>query len=318
MAAAAQRVSGLLDAALARATGERAALERLPRRLLGRGDAFDRVAPTRLLLEALERRLEDAPARPEPVVLFLDFGGGGDGARCAAAVLGLLGARRTGGSFVHVAANTPPRGLGALVRTTLVDAGAGAGIAVEVVARPRPLGAAELTGRELREISEACALAIAFAPSGTAALLGADDAPLLGLAHACLLSTPDPEALVGDLPGLAAAVGREPGMDAVSFRIEVEAEGGGRAAFAELGRCSLGPPEDDARERLWQLVDNAKRRRWRAIVTPMHGGAEAGVPLVCPCRSLLERGGHAGVATSRIVPSGNRLVAVGRGRATLA
>jgi hypothetical protein len=319
MSLLAQRVSELFDTALARAKEERATEEKLPRRLLGKGDAFDRIAPTQLLIEAVERGLESAKLARDPVVLFLDFGGGGgDGMRCAAAVIGLLGAKRLGGAFVHVSANTPARGLGALVRTSLVDAGAGAGISVDVVAHAKPLGAAALTHGELAEIAERCALTVSLASGGTAALLGADDVPLLEISNVCALSTPDPEALVGDLPALSAAVGEGSGMDGVSFRIEVEAEGGaGSAPLAELGRCAIGPPEDDARERLWQLLDNAKRRRYRAIVTPTHGGLPAGAPLVCPCRGVLERGGHAGVSTARIVPSGNRLVAVGRGRKTL-
>jgi hypothetical protein len=323
MPSAAQRVCELFDAALARAPEEAMLRERPTRRLLGKGGSFDRIAPTQLLLESVERHLEATPLRRDPAILFLDFAGGGDGARAASALLGVLGARRLGGTLSYVAANTPPRGLGALVRSSLVDAGAGAGLSVEVVAHNRPLGAAELSARDLEEIAQRCALTISFASGGAAALFGPGDARLLELSHVCALTTPDPESLIAELPAFAAATSHDHGVDGVSFVVEVETDDApiDRAekepSRAQLGRCALGPPEDDARERLWQLIDNAKRRRYRALVSPTLGGAPAGPALVCPCRRALERGAHLGVSTTRIVPSGNRLVAAGRGRRTL-
>jgi hypothetical protein len=252
-------------------------------------------------------------------VLFLDFAGGGDGARAAAAIIALLGAQKLGGALVHVAGSTPPRGLGALVRTSLVSAGAGAGILVEVVAHDSPLGAADVPAADLAALASECALIVSFAPGGVGALLGPRAEGLLGLSHVGVVTSPDPESFVAELGALARAVEGELGVDGALFRVEVEAGDDGRdVRFAELGRCSLGPPDGDAGARLWQLIDNAKRKRYRVVVEPTAGGRPIGAPLVCPCRRVLERGALRGVTVTRLVPSGSRLVAVGRGRRTLA
>jgi len=319
MARSARRASEILGSVLARAPRELTGRERLSRKLLGAGGAFDRLVPERLLLEALSLHLETAGLEREPVVLFLDFGGGGDGARASAAAIAMLGATGIGGAFVHAASNTPPRGLGALVRTSLVNAGAGVGILVDVVAHNRPLAAVEISARELAQLASECALIVSFAAGGTGALLGVKAEGLLGLSHVCILTSPDPESFVAELDALARTVEDEPGMDGALLRVEVEAGDDGREIhFAELGRCSLGPPEGDAGARLWQLIDNAKRKRYRVVVEPTAGGSTVGAPLVCPCRRVLERGSLPGVSVTRLVPSGSRLVAVGRGRRTLA
>jgi hypothetical protein len=319
MARSARRASEILGAVLERAPRELTDRERASRKLLGTGGAFDRLVPERLLLEALSLHLESNGLDRDPVVLFLDFGGGGDGARASAAVIALLGAQGLGGAYVHAASSTPPRGLGALVRTSLVDAGAGVGVLVDVVAHNRPLGAVEISDRELTELAAECALVVSYAAGGTGALLGARAEGLLGLSHVCALTSPDPESFVAELGALARAVEGELGVDGALFRVEVEAGDDGRdVRFAELGRCSLGPPDGDAGARLWQLIDNAKRKRYRVVVEPTAGGRPIGAPLVCPCRRVLERGALRGVTVTRLVPSGSRLVAVGRGRRTLA
>jgi hypothetical protein len=319
MARSARRASEILDAVLERAPRDLSDRERLSRKLLGTAGAFDRLVPERLLLEALSAHLENVGLDRDPVVLFLDFGGGGDGARASSAAIALLGAQGGGGAFVHAASNTPPRGLGALVRTSLVNAGAGVGILVDVVAHNRPLGAVEISAPELTELASECTLVVSYAAGGTGALLGARAEGLLGLAHVCVVTSPDPESFVADLGALARTAEGEPGMDGVLFRVEVEAGDDGREVrFAELGRCSLGPPDGDAGARLWQLIDNAKRKRYRVVVEPTAGGSAVGVPLVCPCRRVLERGELRGVSVTRLVPSGNRLAFVGRGRRTLA
>ncbi|MCK9462289.1 MAG: hypothetical protein M0R80_21905 [Proteobacteria bacterium] len=319
MARSARHASEILGAALARAPREIALVERKARRLLVSAGAFDRFVPERLLLEALSLHLESAGLEREPVVLFLDFAGGGDGARAAASIIALLGTQGLGGTFVHAAGSTPPRGLGALVRTSLVSAGAGAGILVDVVAHDHPLGAVEIPGAQLAALAAECALVVSYAPGGVGALLGQRAEGLLGLSHVGVVTFPDPESFVADLGALGRAIDDEPGMDGALFRVEVEAgDAGGTPGFVELGRCTLGPPDGDAGERLWQLVDNAKRWRYRIVVEPTAAGRPVAAPLVCPCRRVLERGSLPGMSVSRIVPSGSRLVAVGRGRATLA
>lgn len=318
MARSARHASEILGAALALAPREIALGERKARRLLVSAGAFDRFVPERLLLEALSLHLENAGLEREPIVLFLDFAGGGDGARAAASIIALLGTQGLGAAFVHAAGGTP-RGLGALVRTSLVSAGAGAGILVDVVAHDTPLGAVEIPGAQLAALASECALVVSYAPGGVGALLGRRAEGLLGLSHVGVVTFPDPESFVADLGALGRAIDDEPGMDGALFRVEVEAgDAGETPGFVELGRCTLGPPDGDAGERLWQLIDNAKRRRYRIVVEPTAAGRPVAAPLVCPCRRVLERGSLPGMSVSRIVPSGSRLVAVGRGRATLA
>jgi hypothetical protein len=319
MARSARHAAERLGAALARVPREVAERERHSRRLLGTATAFDRLAPERLLVEALAHHLELHGIERDPAVLFLDFAGGGDGARAATAAVSLLGARGLGGSFVHVAANTPPRGLGALVRSALANAGAGVGILVDVVAWNAPLGAVALDDGELAGLAADCTLIVAYAAGGAGALLGPAAEGLLRLTHVGVVTAPDPEGLVGELGAIARIVEDEPGMDGALFRLEVEEGEDARGVrFAELGRCALGPPAGDAGERLWQLIDNGKRKRYRVLVEPTAAGRPVGAPLACPCRRLLERGALPGLSVTRVVPSGSRFVAVGRGRRTLA
>jgi hypothetical protein len=106
---------------------------------------------------------------------------------------------------------------------------------------------------------------------------------------------------------------REPGLDALRFWVEVEADG----AYTELGHTVLGD-RGDAPERLWVLLDNARRQRYRIVIEPMCDGLPTGISLVCPCRTVLEQGLLPELVIGRVVRAGNRLVAVGSGRETLA
>jgi hypothetical protein len=160
-------------------------------------------------------------------------------------------------------------------------------------------------------------MVITFAPSGSAGLIPREDRrpdPLLARSHAAVLSFPDPESLVAGLPGLAESVERDPGMDALRFWARVGRESG---ADGDLGRCVLGPG-GDAAERLWVLLDNAKRHRYRILAEPMLDGLPSGDPLICPCRALIESDLLPGLRVERVVPAGDRLVAVGSGEQTAA
>jgi hypothetical protein len=284
------------------------------RRLLGQGDPFDRLVPSRLLDEALARALETVPTSSRPVVAVFDRFGGAEGAAASAGLLPILAGRRPGASFVHVAFNTPARGLGALIRAGLTHAGAELGIPVEVVAHDRPAWALKAAPREIDGIFAGIDVSLTFAPQGAAGLAGGAEAGprrdlLLERSHVAVLSYPDPEALVADLDRLAAIIAEEPGIDAVRFWVQAEGEGGS----GELGHALLADP-GDARERLWVLLDNARRRRYRVLVEPMLRGLPAGEPLVCPCRTLIETGLRESLVIERIVPAGGQLLVAGRGR----
>jgi hypothetical protein len=287
---------------------------RLSRRLLGHGDPFDMLVPSRLLEETFARAMEAIEPGPRPLVVAVDRLGGGEGVATSAALLRILAIRWPGAAFVHVAFNTPARGLGSLIRASLTRAGADAGIPVEVVAHDRPAWALKASPLEADALFEGVDLAIVFASRGAAGL-GGDPADgqrrdlLLERSHAVVLSFVDPESLVADLDRFAAALAGEPGMDAVRFWVQAEGPDG----RGELGHAVLADP-GDARERLWVLLDNARRLRYRVLVEPMLHGLPAGDPLLCPCRTLIETGLRESLVIDRIVPAGGQLLVAGRGR----
>ncbi len=292
--------------------------QRPARRLIASGDPFDRLVPGRLLNEAVGRVLDRAPSSEQPIALFLDRLGGGDGARAAAALIEVLAERWPGVSLIHVAFATPSRGAGALVRTTLTSAGAAAGVMVDVVAHNRPFEGLCLSEADADYLLGDADMVVTYAPGAAGSLTADWEAdrradPILARSHAALISFLDPESLVASLPGAGEAIAGEPGVDAVRYRLEVELEG----EMTELGRAELGGAKNDAGDRLWVLLDNAKRRRYRAIAEPLNRGEGAGLPVVCPCRTLLAESLRGELAVERIVPAGAQLIAVGRGRSTL-
>jgi len=290
--------------------------QRIARQLLCTSDPFDRVVPIKALVEAAGHFLGKASRPDHPLTVFMDRLGGGDGARAASALIGLLGEAWPRGNFVHVAFATPSRGVGALLRANLTRTGADAGMVVDVVAHNRPVEGLRLSADDVERLVGEADLVISFAPGGVAGLTeiegraGADR--LLARSHVVVCSFPDPEALVADLGALGEVVEREPGLDALGFRVEVESDG----AFAELGQTLLGEG-GDAQERLWVLLDNARRQRYRILIEPMRGGLPSGTALSCPCQTILERGLLPELVVGRVVKAGSRLVAVGRGRDTL-
>jgi hypothetical protein len=308
--AAASRLSRALQSISRQAaTRNRPAL-----RLLGRGDPFDRLVPSRLLEEAVARALIALPPDAAPLVAVFDRLGGADGAEAGTSLLRLLADRGPGASLVHAAFNTPPRGLGALIRTGLTRAGAELGIPVEVVAHDGPARALKATAGEAEQLLAGVSLAVIFAPRGAAGLQGDAETgprrdPLLERSHVAVLSYPDPEFLVADLDRLAAIISGEPGIDAVRFWVQADTGQG----FEELGHALLADP-GDARERLWVLLDNARRLRYRVLVEPMLRGLPAGDPLVCPCRRLVEDELREALAIERVVAAGGQLLVCGRGR----
>jgi hypothetical protein len=287
---------------------------RLARRLLGRGDPFDGLVPARLLDEGFARTLEAVVPDSRCLVVAFDRLGGAEGAAASTGLLRILAARCTDASFVHVAFNTPSRGIGALIRAGLTRTGAELGIPVEVVAHDRPAWALKAAPREVDDLFAGIDVAIVFAPQGAAGLVGDPEAesrrdPLLERTHLAVLSFPDPEALVADLDRFAAILAEEPGIDSVRFWVQAEDASGRR----ELGHALLADP-GDALERLWVLLDNARRHRYRVLVEPMARGLPAGDPLVCPCRTAVQDGLRQVLEIERVVAAGGRILVTGRGR----
>lgn len=291
--------------------------QRIARQLLASPDPFDRVVPTRLLGEAAAQFLAEATPPARPLTVFLDRLGGGDGVRAAASLIGVIGDAWPRGNFVHVAFATPSRGVGALVRANLTRTGADAGVVVDVVAHNRPAEGLRLSAQDVEQLVGQCDLLVTYAPGGIAGLMDfGTERPvdrLLARSQVTICSFPDPEALVADLAALGEVVDREPGIDALRFWVEVESDG----EFAELGHTSLGAG-GDSHERLWVLLDNAKRQRYRIVLEPMRDGLPIGATVLCPCQTVLESGLLPEMVVRRVVKAGSRLVAVGRGRETLA
>ncbi len=281
-----------------------------------RTDPLERVVPAKLLSEGLGKLLDERSPTGRPVVLFMDRAGGGDGARAAADTLPLLGGRWPGVSLIHVSFSTPAQGLGVLVRSILVQAGAEHGVNVQVVAHNRPAEGLDLDSNKADAITGECNLVITYAPGGAAGLKYSDrtttDDPLLKRSHLAVLSYTDPESMVSELPFLSGVMDGEPTIDAIRLLVQIDVDG----VFQDLGTARLGP-NGDAHDRLWALIDNARRRRYRLLIEPMKNERPAGDPLVCPCRAVIEQD-LAGTATVfRTVPAGSRLVTVAQGKSTL-
>ena len=291
--------------------------QRVARQLLRGADPFERFVPAKLLLEALKDHLDQRRLPDRPVVLFMDRLGGGEGSHAAGPIIETLGMRFRGASFIHASFATPSRGLGSLLRGNLTRSGAEHGVLVDVVSYNRPAEGFELDSRQIEAIRDECDLLITYSPSGSGGLLSYPSHPtddsLLALSHVCVLSFPDPESSVADLPGYRTVIQAEPGLDSLLFRMQVMNDS---EQLEELARCTLGP-DGDANDRLWVLLDNAKRRRYSLLVEPLSGGRSAGAPIHCPCRTLLKRGLINDVTVNRIVPAGNRLLAVAKGKKTL-
>jgi len=288
-----------------------AAEQRLARQLLASTDPFERLVPLRLLGEALAPALEGDAHAADPLVLFMDRLGGRGGIHKASAVIELLAARSDRATLVHVSFATPHRGLGALVRASLTRAGADSGVLVDVVAHNCPADQLRLGEDDVQRLTADCDLVLTYAPGGIAGVgpVAPDRAAdrLLERSDLAVLSYPDPEAAVADLDGYERIVTTEPGIDALRFWVQARTADG----YEELGHTELGP-EGDAEQRLWALLDNARRLPYRLLIDPLCDGLPAGAPIICPCRTLIEEELAANLEVERIVPAGNRLVAVAR------
>ncbi|MCP4603148.1 MAG: hypothetical protein GY847_21980 [Proteobacteria bacterium] len=291
------------------------ARQRIGRRLL-KSDPLERFVPARLLKEGMGKLLDVMSQLERPIVLFMDRAGGGDGARAAAGLMPLLGQRWPGVLFIHISFATPSQGLGALVRSILVHTGAENSVNVHVVAYNRPVEGLRLFPSDADAITRECDLIITFSPGGIAGLKSADqppvDDPLLDRSHLAVLSFPDPESVIGDLPSFNQTIEKEPSLEAIRFWVQIKVDD----SFEDLGVAILGPG-GDAEDSLWSLLDNARRHPYRILIEPMSNDLPSGDPLVCPCQTVIQEELSTSAAVSRIVPAGSRLVAVARGRCTL-
>jgi hypothetical protein len=289
--------------------------QRATRRLLSK-DPLEQIIPGKLLEEGTGRLLTDQPLPDNPVVLFMDRGGGKEGTKTAQRLIPLIGKHCSNSSFIHVAFSTPARGIGTLIRNTLLKTGAEHGVSVYVAAADRPFRGLKISGRNADELTEHCTLAISFAPSGSAGLVrpetpGLED-HLLRQSHLSVLSYQDPESVVAELTTFERTIQDEQTIDGIRFWVQVEQNG----TFEDLGVTDLGPG-GHAKARLWALIDNARRQRYRVLVEPRQGGLPAGDPLVCPCQTVIERTVGQMASVERIVPAGATLVALARGQKTL-
>lgn len=293
-----------------------AAMGRIARLLPGT-DLMERLIPEKLLYEVLETLLRQKKELSSPLVIFMNRGGHGDGARSAPGLTSLLAAHYKNPRLLHVSFNTPKGGLGALVRSAVAKSAAEHDIEAAVSIHNLPVERLTLSERDVDEMLGAASLVISYAASGTSAVMPRERIsaldPLLSHSHAAVLSFPDPEGLPGDLPRLEALVAHEPNFSSLRFWVQVvDGEKVDDLGVATLSRNGGG----DAHTRLWQLIENARRRPYRVLVEPSADGVPSGFPLVCPCRSLLTAHNFIpSVRVLKVVPVGSTLAvtAVGIG-----
>ena len=286
-------------------------------KLLLHGGTLERLVPRKLLAEGLEMVIRERSYPEHSAVLFMDRAGGGEGAKAAAEIMPLLSSRWSGISLIHVSFRTPTRGIGILVRSILKKAGVDNGIDVHSIAYDRPVQGLESVSDTIRELTEKCGLVVTFASDGASGLepteaLGLPDA-LLRESHIAVLSYPDPDSLVGGLPDFRQLIDRESIIDGIRFDVEVQGENGD---FELLGSAVCGV-DGDAEERLWLLLDNARRRAYRVLAFPLQHGYSVGMPLVYACRTLVEKDLAQSTSVLRVVPAGEHFAVVARGNATL-
>ncbi|MBN2528169.1 MAG: hypothetical protein JXR76_17385 [Deltaproteobacteria bacterium] len=272
------------------------------------GGSLEKMVDGSLLREALAQYLDKHPLPPSPVIVFMDRRGGGEGVRISGSVLELLSQKTENAQYVHVSFVTPAGGVGTLLRSALARKGADCGILVDSVAHKRPAEGLRLTPAEADNLVSDCDLVITFAPEGTAGLIfQSDDVhdELLARSHISLLSFPDPEHVVADLERYETILAERPGFKHIRFWVQIKSGD----AWDTLGQCVLGSG-GDAQERLWVLVDNAKRHLYRVLAEPVARETAVGVPLIYPCRGLLEKQPFLGLHAKRIVQAGSDIILV--------
>jgi hypothetical protein len=285
------------------------------RDLLTSFDAMEEMISASLLRETVARHFsQHTTAGTAPVVLFMDRKGGKAGGHTSGTIISLLATLATEISYVHIGFNTPPRGIGTLLQSSLMRKGTEHGVVVDVVSSTAPAEGLSWPDVQIRELLESATLIITYAPEGSAGLIpfeppGVD--PLIARSHINVLSFPDPEYSVADLPRYEAIVAKRPEFKHIRVWIQILEEG----RWNTLGHCVIGSG-GDASTRLWQFIDNAKRHPWRLLLEPMAHDLPTGVPLHCPSRTVLTDHFPTGLRIDRVVTAGNNVVLVGSGERT--
>jgi hypothetical protein len=274
------------------------------------GDSLEKIVDASLLREALAHRLEKEPLPPSPVIVFMDRRGGGEGVKISSDLIELLSKNSRNAQYVHVSFVTPAGGVGTLLRSALARKGAEFGILVDVVAHKRPAEGMCLSAEAADALVKDCDLVITFAPEGTAGLMiQAEDTrdELAARSHINVLSFPDPEHVVADLERYEKVMAERPGFKHIRFWVQIWEND----VWHTLGQCILGAG-GDARERLWVLLDNAKRHIYRVMAEPLARDVAVGEPLVFPCKGLLSSASISlfGVRPTRIVQAGTDVIMV--------
>ena len=278
------------------------------RHLSKTNDSLEKMVDSSLLREAVAKYLEKCPLPASPVIAFMDRRGGGEGVRISSDILEMLSQQTQNAQYVHVSFVTPAGGVGSLLRGALARKGADCGILVDVVAHKRPAEGMRLSPAEADGLVADCDLVITFAPEGTAGLIfqsddGRDE--LLARSHISVLSFPDPEHVVADLDRYEQIVTERPGFNHIRFWVQTWDDN----AWTTLGQCMLGKG-GDARQRLWKLVDSAKRHVYRILAEPIAREIAIGVPLIYPCKGLLESRRFHGIVAEKIVQAGSDIIMV--------
>ena len=282
------------------------------RHLLAPFDAMEEFVCGAALRESVAALWESSGVPEAPAVLFIDRRGGKLGGNVAATLIELLSRQAPGASLVYVGFGMPPRGVGRLLQAMLVRKGTETGVAVNVVSAARAAEEFQPDEAALRALLSGAALVISFAPPGSAALLPHDaeqrDAWVTA-AHVNVLSFPDPEHVVADLPRLEKVLGHDPGFKHLRLWVQVrEAH-----QWTVAGDCRVGEL-GDAQAQLWPLIDHAQRLPWRLLMVPEAHDAPVGTPLHCPSVGAVSDGASdVGIRVARVIPAGGHFVAVGRG-----
>lgn len=288
--------------------------EQAPLRALLRPDLMERVVIAKLLRETVGRALELHSFREGAGMLLLDCHGGSEGARAASSLLPVIQEHLRGTNLVHLSCATKGRGVARLIERMLRALVPGLPATIDVLSTP---AAVEEVCDRLERLEPQADMTVLLAPLGSAGLSWSFDGfglgELVASAHASVLTYLDPESLVAALPVLEKDVESGRGFDRLRIDLYVDDDDGSRL----LGSTEVGPG-GEASQRLWVLIDNARRHRYEARLVPLLSGQPCAPPLHCPCRTLLEQRLRRFGAGVRIVPCGGLFAVVAAGRGTLA
>ena len=274
------------------------------------GEDFERIVDSSLLRESVAKTLDKFRSYKGPVVLLMDRKGGGQGSKVAADIITLLG-KYPRSILIYVPFVTPPHGVGTLIQSSLSRTGADYGVLVDVVSANIPAKGLHFTREQAERLVEKVDIVITYAPEGSAGLIPFEEMKidnLIAVSHINVLSYPDADYVVADLPRYEQIISKRPGFNHIEFSVEVVNDG----KIEQLGRCLLGKG-GDAADRLWVLMDNARRQEYRVLAVPVAHNEFIDDPLFCPCETLLKKHIGQSIKVDKLVNGGNSLVVSGKG-----